>query len=307
MNSCDLSLVSEKIDGLDYDDAVLCAGLNNMLCVIPYADGQIYMVRGRGIELIDQLFDRLGLKYRRIGIPELFENSALDPGRVLVILPYIEFDRIGSLKEKVVQFFTNYSTYAVVRVTGEKAVLRSDHTIEEVEKPIDRSSLEKLARIRTKPIGVSVRILYLEEERVRPDQIRSCILDGIERMLRPDQCEDDEGAWYKGGNFYGRVADVLKSGWNTGFNRVMKYAFLQSIQTGSSFFYRREYYEALEHKYLVSDPELKTAGNLWRKLSRELKCSVTENRQIENSRIDRLLEDIRDQEETFFKKMRKEF
>ncbi|MBO4590950.1 MAG: hypothetical protein J5684_00110, partial [Eubacterium sp.] len=66
-------MVSKIIDGLDYDDAVLCAGINNKLNKMYYAHEAMYVLQGRGIYLSDELLDKLEIDYELISAKQLYE------------------------------------------------------------------------------------------------------------------------------------------------------------------------------------------------------------------------------------------
>lgn len=307
MKSCDLSLVSSKLNGLDYNEAVLCCGLNNMVNVMQYGGSSLYILQGRGICFIDELLERLKVGYRLLDAEMLFQKKTPDAKRLIMVLPAIDFEEITQMNPKVVQFFHTFGTYSVEWIDKEKVVLKGEYEEGTVKKVITREALCKLKQLSIKPLNVPYKIIYLTDEQVEKEQVRACIRDNFKELLASAEYMDEEGGFYKGSNFYRYVKDLLLEQWNGSFNRVSKYVFVQSIQNGSSFFYRREFNEALKQKYGKQEYDLLVVGNLWRKLSRYLKSTVTEGKEAEEKVIEALLGQIEKKERAVFKRLKEEF
>lgn len=288
MKSCDLSLISEKIRGIDYNEAVLCAGLNNTVNIMKYGGSNLYILQGRGICFIDELLDRLQINYSLLDINELFQND-IDISCLLVVLPYIDFSKIKDINPGIVQFFHTYGTYSVDKIEGDKIILKGDYDEGIVEKSIGKSDLVKLQGLSIKPLGISYKIIYIINDYVEKDIVRKCIGSNLNKLIVSDNFKDEIGGWCKGTDFYSYVKKLLIHNWNQDFNKIAKYVFVQSIQNGSSFFYRREYSEALLMKYNNSKTDLLIAGNLWRKLSRYLKSAIIEEKEADSDLIEQLI------------------
>lgn len=303
MKSCDLSLVSNKLTGLNYNEAVLCSGLSNTVNSMKYGGSSLYILSGRGIYFIDELLERLQVAYRFLDMEELFEAGEIDMERIMVILPSIDFAKIQELNSQVVQFFHTFGTYCVEGIEGNTLTLRGDYDEGEVFKTITRADLEKLKGMSVKPLNVSYKLIYIEDEHVEKTAIHQCIVDNIKALTSSEEYMDEDGGWCKGAGFYKKVKSLIVDNWNGNFNRVAKYVLVQSIQNGSSFFYRREYGEALKQTYGIAEWDFQAAGNLWRKLSRYLKSTVVEGKTAEPEVIETLLEQLEETEQMLFQRL----
>ncbi len=303
MTSCDLSLVSSKLNGLDYNEAVLCSGLSNTVNTMKYGGSSLYILAGRGIYFIDELLDRLQVAYHFLEPEELFGQQKIDMERILVILPSIDFTKIQEINSQVVQFFHTFGTYCVEGIEGDRLILRGDYDEGTVIKSISRADLEKLKGLSVKPLDVSYKIILIDGEHVEKGNIHKCIMENIRALTASEEYLGEEGGWYKGAGFYGKVKRLLVENWNGSFNRVAKFVLVQSIQNGSSFFYRREFGEALKEVYGIADNDFNVAGNLWRKLSRYLKATVVEGKAAEPEVIEDLLEQLQRTEQTLFQRL----
>lgn len=303
MKSCDLSLISNKLDGLDYNEAVLCSGLSNTVNSMYYGGSSLYILAGRGIYFIDELLERLEVAYHFLDIEELFGLKEIDREHIMMILPSIDFAKIQELNPKVVQFFHTFGTYCVERIEENMLILRGDYDEGCVLKSITKADLEKLKSLFVKPLNVSYKIILIEDEHVEKAAIHQCILENIKSLTISEEYMDEEGGWCRGAGFYKKVKKLLVENWNENFNRVTKFVLVQSIQNGSSFFYRREFGEALRRVYGIEETDLNVAGNLWRKLSRYLKATVVEEKAAEAEIIETLLEQIERTEQTLFQRL----
>lgn len=292
MKSCDLAVVSSKIEGLDYEDAVLCAGLCNRVNIMSYASNNLYILQGRGICFIDELLSGIDVDYSLLNYHELLTRKDIDIQRLIVVLPYVSFDKIRHMKTNVVQFFHTYGTYQVKDIDEEKLLLEGDYDEGMTEKVIYFEDLKRLSLMSVKPLGISYKIIYLEQRTTNQESIHKCIRNSIRKLIQSDYCKDSDGEWCQGKQFYKKVQDILNNYWNSEFNKVAKYIFIQSIQNGSSFFYRREFSDALLKKYNIEQKELIRAGNYWRKLSRYLKSLVEEEKDLEIEIISEIMSQI---------------
>ncbi len=302
MKSCDLSLISNKLVGLDYNEAVLCSGLSNTINFMKYGGESLYILSGRGIYFIDELLEKLQVSYHFMDIDELFNGEEIDTERIMVILPTIDFAKIQELNSKVVQFFHTFGTYCVDKIDGDTLVLRGDYDEGRVLKKITKMDFEKLNLMSVRPLNVAFKIIYIDDKQVKKSAIHSCIIKGIKALILSEEYEDKDGGWCKGAGFYQKTKSILVDNWNN-FNKVAKYVLVQSIQNGSSFFYRREFGEALKQTYNIEEKELNAVGNLWRKLSRYLKATVVEAKESDSEVIETLLNQIEKAEKTLFRRL----
>ncbi|MDF2869576.1 MAG: Uncharacterized protein K0R05_1151 [Anaerocolumna sp.] len=305
MRSCDLYLLEEKIENLNYYEAVLCSGLSNTINHMSYGGSTLYILQGRGICFIDELLDKLSLTYRYLEIDELFALKQEQFSRVLVTLPYMDFDKIQNLKTNVVQFFHTYGTYRIAEINDDTIVLEGDYDESIMEKLISKSSLKKLESLKIKPLGVPFKFIYLESLEVSAENKRNCIEDNIRLLIQSDLYEDERGGWVKGSDFYSSFKNILLNNWEP-MNKVSKYVILQSIQNGSSFFYRREFNEALKAQMNLQFEELERSGNLWRKIARLIKKSIMEDKEIDYELIDTVVSSIEKEEQSLFERILKE-
>ncbi len=303
MKSCDLSLISEKLKGLNYNEAVLCSGLSNTVNSMKYGGSNLYILSGRGIYFIDELLERLQVAYRFLEIDDLFDAQQINTERVMVILPSIDFAKIQELNSQVVQFFHTFGTYCVEAIKGNTLVLKGDYDEGEMLKSITKEDFWKLKGLSVKPLNVSYKIILIEDECVAKTSIQRCIVDNIRALIKSEEYLDEQGGWCKGSGFYKKVKELLVENWNDRFNKVAKFVLVQSIQNGSSFFYRREYAEALKQTYGIVETDLQLAGNLWRRLSRYLKATVVEQKAAEQEVIESLLDEIENTEQTLFQRL----
>lgn len=306
MKSCDLSLISNKLSGLNYSEAVLCSGLSNTVNIMKYAGSSLYILAGRGIYFIDELLDRLQAAYHFLDTEELFGQKNINTERILIILPFIDFTKIQELNSQVVQFFHTFGTYCVERVEGNTVILRGDYDEGTVLKSISKADFEKLKGLVIKPLNVPYKIIYLDGEQVEKSVIHQCVMNNLKELTASEEYMDEAGGWCKGAGFYKKVKRLLVENWNQNFNRVAKFVLIQSIQNGSSFFYRREFSEALRQIYGIEETDFQVAGNLWRKLSRYLKSTVVEEKEAEPEVIETLLEQIEEKEQTLFQRLAKD-
>lgn len=298
MKSCDLNLISEKLDGLDYNEAVLCSGLNNKVNIMKYAGSKLYILQGRGIHFVDELLERMDVSYELLTAEELFNRKSIPPERLVMILPSMEFEKIKDMKTNVVQFFHTYGTYSVKKIEDDRLILEGDYDEGRVEKVITARDLTTLEQMQVKPLGVAYKILRLKELSVEKENVYHCISNNIRELLLPEIYMEEEGGWVKGSGFYREVRDILEQNWNQHMGRTEKYVFVQSIQNGSSFFYRREFSQSMSAVYDNRLTGLEQSGNLWRKLSRYLKASVLEEKAIHSGTISELLQEIETKELT---------
>ncbi|WOO38581.1 hypothetical protein R2R35_08770 [Anaerocolumna sp. AGMB13020] len=305
VRSCDLYLLEEKLDNLNYYESVLCSGLSNTINHMSYGGSTLYILQGRGICFIDELLDKLSLAYRYLDIEELFSLKQEQYSRVMVTLPFMDFDKIQDLKTNVVQFFHTYGTYRIAGMNDDTIVLEGDYDEGIMEKSISKSSLNKLNGLKIKPLGVPFKLIYLESLEVSEENKRNCIENNIRQLIQSDFYEDERGGWIKGSDFYRSFNNILRNNWEQ-MNKVSKYVLLQSIQNGSSFFYRREYNEALKTQINQHFEELERSGNLWRKVARLIKKSIVEEKPIDYERIDTVVSSIEKEELSLFERILKE-
>ncbi|OWR33188.1 hypothetical protein CDO73_01395 [Saccharibacillus sp. O23] len=285
MNSCDLLLLREKVQGIGEDDAALCAGLNNQMFTGLYAGKPLYMLQGRKVLFIDELLEGLEADFDKLDPEDLLDLPPDRRDRVLIVLPYVDFDKIAGLKANTVHFMSVYTTYALEDIDRGELVLRGLHENEYIRKRLKVSDFFHLSSLKIKPLMVNYRILHIRSERVSEDAIRACIRRRIGELRADEQYFVEGEGWVKGRSFYGEVSRKLTEEWNESFNRVAKFVFFQSMLNGSSFFYRREFAAALTGR--GESPEaaegLYRAGNLWRKLGRYLQRLMMENKPLDES------------------------
>ncbi|BFH61196.1 MULTISPECIES: hypothetical protein [Paenibacillus] len=306
MNSCDLLLLIDLMQGIDYDDAVLCTGLNNQLFMSNYADKQLFMLQGRGILFVDDLLKRLHINHEILTIDELLQFDKNLLNQVLIILPHIDFDKIQHFQKNVVQFINLYSSYTVTSINDGEIVLRGVEEDEFITKRLSLRDFYHLSNTKIKPLYVSQRIVYIRDTFVPQEMITECLANNLRELLVDDTYFDEKGGWTRGISFYDAVKDKLIEGWDDDFNKVSKFVFFQSMLNGSSFFYRREFSNALKNKYLVDEEIINLlyqSGNLWRKLGRYLRGLVVENKPLDKLFIEHTLTDIKNIETYTFNKM----
>ena len=226
MKSCDLSLISSKLIGLNYNEAVLCSGLNNTINFMKYGGAGLYILSGRGIYFIDEMLEKLQVDYHFLEIEELFGNEEIDIERIMVILPNIDFDKIQELNPKVVQFFHTFGTYCVESIDRNSLILRGDYDEGTVLKRINKADFEKLQSMSVKPLNVSFKIIYIDDKQVQKSAIHHCIMENIKALILSEEYEDEDGGWYKGTEFYKKTKSILIDNWNDNFNKVAKLLFV---------------------------------------------------------------------------------
>lgn len=294
MKSCDLTLLSKIIDGLDYDDAVLCAGINNKLNKMYYAGKELFVLQGRGIYLIDELLDRLKTPYELLKATDLYDLEDSEFENLLLIIPYMDISKIREMKTDVVQVIHAFSTFLVKRETKDRLGIYAEYDEGPHEDHIEIEDLIKLQFLKVKPLESACKIIHLTGEKsVSQKQIQDCILEHVNNLRSSTNYEDETGGWVVGSDFYDEFAKILRERWDEQFGKIEKYMILQSIQNGSAFFYRKELGIALENKYGSDDSALKKSGNIWRRISRILKASILSGKCIDQE-IYELLENLKE-------------
>lgn len=281
MKSCDLYLLTQKVEGLNYYEAVLSAGLSNKINVMNYAGKKLYITQGRDIHFIDELLDKLNLKYNCLSIDQLLtlEKEALT--QILIILPTVDFEKIKVLNEKTVQFFHTYGTYQIESISFEKITLSSIYNGEIQLNDIKIEDLRRLANLKVKPLDTAYKIINIKATTVSKERQRDCIFNNLKELNKSEIFFDSLGGWIKGPEFYSYLKQLLQTAWDQEFNKVSKYVLVQSMQNGSSFFYRREYFESLSKVFEITNEQINRCGNLWRKLARYLRSITIEEKAID--------------------------
>lgn len=230
----------------------------------------------------------------------MLEVKESEFNRLIIILPYAAFDKIKEMKTNVVQFFHTYGSYRINAIEGNNLLVEGDYDEGVVKKSISKDELLKLQAMSIKPLGIPFKFVYIKDNHVSPEAKQRCIWNNLKNLLKSETFMDESGGWIKGIDFYRYVSQVLINSWDRDFNKVAKYVFLQSIQNGSSFFYRREFNESLDNEFAWSENGLTTSGNLWRKLSRYLKSRILEEKYLEENWIMDTMNEIGKTELTAF-------
>ena len=302
VKSCDLTLVSKIIDGLDYDDAVLCAGINNKLNKMYYAHEALYVLQGRGIYLSDELLDKLEIDYELISAKQLYELDESKLENILLIIPYMDIKKIKEMNSNIVQVIHAFSTFLIKERKDDEFTIVAEYDEGEHEDKIYLEDIEKLQSLKVKPLESACKIIYVKEKKVSKEQIEKAIIKQIQKLRKTDGYEDETGGWTVGRSFYKDTARVISENWNNGFGKIEKYMILQSIQNGSAFFYRKEYGNAIANKYKLDDAPFLKAGNIWRKISRILKASIMNGSEL-GDEIYKLLNSLEDIELNAFNEL----
>lgn len=306
MKSCDLELLSEKFSNTDYDTLVLCTGLDSTVYTGYYAKKSLYMLQGRGITLIDDLLKKLEVNYDMLSVEELANLDKMCYKDIILVLPFMDFNKIDELNEKIVYFFSIYSTFKLQDIIDDVLILNGIEGEETVVKRITLGQLKKISKLSAKPIGVTCKILKINQKEVDFAVQKNCILTSIKDILCEREFMDEDGGYKHGIGFYDEIVRILMSYWDSDFNKTMKYIFFQSMLSGSAFFYRREYYNALIQKHDMFEisinylENLKISGNLWRTLARYLQSLVIKQEKLDEDKVKYLVSNIKNYEIEFF-------
>lgn len=301
MKSCDLYLLTQKVEGLNYHEAVLSAGLSNKINVMYYARKKIYITQGRAIHFIDELLDKLNIEYHCLPIDQLLTLGKETLTQVLIILPTIEFEKIKELNTETVQFFHTYGTYQIQDISSEKITLSSIYNEEIQLKELEIDDFHRLAKLKVKPLNVAYKIINIKATKISKEIQRNCIFSNLKELNKSESFFDALGGWIKGPEFYSYLKQLLQNSWNQEFNKVSKYILVQSMQNGSSFFYRREYFESLSKVFGVTDKQINRCGNLWRKLARYLRSITIEEKAIDVYYVEEIMTELEAVETQIFR------
>ncbi len=302
MISCDAHYIAELIPEITYNDVICSMGLSNGIFLMNYDQNDIYMMKSRFVTSQLQLLDRLGISYRLCKAEELFDEK-VSLEKVLVFLPKMLLDNIASLHQDTKQLALSMSSFLVRRKDGDTVILTGMEPDEtEYEKEATREQLEKLSRFQMKPSMDSLVIVDLGEVCCDRSIIRNNIRESMEHCLSDyDGIDNGELLWYGGKSAYRKLYDVISR--FDELDETARKVLVGTMVSGSNFFYRKEFWEALkEYEDLDAKElnELRVAGGLWRKIIRTLVNHVCFQQKINLVEIESVIMKIESTELHFF-------
>lgn len=273
MFSCDAFYISKILNDITYDEIILSAGLNNSICSIEYDNTNVYMLKGRNFNSITDLFNKLQIQYKKITAIELFEEQyRKNFQNIVIVIPKVIFDNIDLVDAGSTQLSFSTSTYIIKEFVDDSISLIGMDNDKEYEKTVEYSSLEKLSTIKLKPEGEGIQIFILEKTNCTKKAVSDNILNSMQACLY--HCYDynhGDFLYSSGEGGYQKICQSLQK--YAALDSTTKKILIGSMVSGTNFFYRREYAEALEKSYdffCESVNNLKLAGGYWRKITRYL-------------------------------------
>lgn len=302
MVSCDAHYIAELIPEITYNDVICSMGLSNGIFLMNYDQNDIYMMKSRYVTSQLQLLDRLGISYKLLGTAELFDET-VSLEKVLIFLPKMLLDNIAVLHQDTKQLALSMSSYLVRRKDTDTVILTGMEPDEtEYEKVVSRQDLEKLSHFQMKPSMESLVIVDLGEVSCDRNTIRNNIRESMEHCLSDyDGIDNGELLWYGGKSAYRKLYEVI-----TKFDELDETArkvLVGTMVSGSNFFYRKEFWEALkEYEDLDAKElnELRVTGGLWRKIIRTLVNHLCFQQKINLVEIENVIMKIETTELHFF-------
>ncbi|CAM2939109.1 hypothetical protein HAHI6034_09445 [Hathewaya histolytica] len=309
MLSCDIATVTSILKNVKYEEAILVGGLGNILYRTSYNKHNMYMANGRGVMLVDELLDKLQVAYKELTMDELYKLNKNDYKNVLIITPIQLVDHIEKINKKASQFLNTYSTFRLVDIEKDTIILELASDVEEVYKRINKEQLEIIESLKVMPLDINIKYIYIENDyEFRQDKINLQINKSVARFLNSEQVNEEEYGWWKGDVFYEKLFHSIKE-WESHQIKVIKFILYQSLLSGSSFFYRKEFSEALDLLELQDTSpisQLEEAAKNWRNLGRHLKNHLAEQKDIDFDYVEQLIKNIKYNELSSFKNLQKQ-
>lgn len=272
MVSCDAHYISKLIPEITYNDVICSMGLSNGIFLMKYDEKDIYMMKSRYVTSQAQLLERLGISYKTMKLEELFQQE-VDLEKVLVFLPKMLLDNIDSLHRETRQLALSMSSFRVRHSEPNSVILTGMEPDErEFEIEITKENMEKLSSFHMKPEMDSLLITRLDTVNCTKNRIKENIRESMEHCLDDyDGINNGELLWFGGTSAYRKLAHVIKN--FDKLDEIAKKVFVGTMVSGSNFFYRKEYWEALSEYETLDAKEvnqIRVAGGLWRKVIRSL-------------------------------------
>lgn len=302
MISCDAHYIAKLIPDITYNDVICSMGLSNGIFLMNYDQKDIYMMKSRYVTSQMQLIDRLGISYKLFSIEDLFDET-VSLEKVLVFLPKMLLDNITALHQDTKQLALSMSSFLVRHKNADTVILTGMEPDEtEYEKEVSRQELEKLSRFEMKPSMDSLIIVELGEACRDRNTIRINIHESMEHCLSDyDGIDTGELLWYGGKSAYRKLYEVISR--FDKLDETVRKVLVGTMVSGSNFFYRKEFWEALK-EYEELDPrelnELRVAGGLWRKVIRTLVNHVCFQQNINLMEMENVIMKIEKTELHFF-------
>lgn len=304
-----MTLLARLLKGITYEEIVLVGGISNTLYMAPYGNAEIYIANGRGFDLIDELLDKLEVPYKELNQEQVEQLDKEQYKDVLMVTPYEAIKHTEKINPAVVQFFNNYTTYQLADINEEHYVFEQIQDLETEITKVSREEINFIRNLKVKPLDVSLKFFWIDSEQPFTEaKKKELIKKALDQLTTSEEMVKQNGKWWKGPVFYDRLEKEIH-GWNACENKVIKHVLMVSLLSGSSFFYRKEFCQALEQsgqeiEQCVVDA-LEKSGHLWRDLGRCLKGHLMHGRDIENQRITKILTSLQENEIQSFGSLRK--
>ena len=309
MLSCDISMAIRLIQNINYDDAILMSGISNTLYTTSYANRNMYIAKGRGIMLIDELLDKLNINYKELTLDEVYELSSENYNNVLVITPLQVVDNFEKVKPNVVQFFNTYATFQLIDIQNKDIILELASDLKEIYKRLNYDQLKIIKSLKVKPLDINIKFIFVENNSIfNRDHIKIQLRKMIDEFITPKEVKEVNGGWWEGPLFYDKLKECIST-WNEEEVKVIKFILYQSILDGSSFFYRKEFSQSLNLLTIESTSvknKINYAAKQWRTLGRHLKNHLETGKKIDTLYLSNLIDDIKENEITAFNMLKKE-
>lgn len=285
MLSCDEYSLS-KITSRTYNEITLSCGISNYFYEIPYGGKFVFGMAPRDFGDYFELLDKIKIKYRTLSTSEIFDVQRSNYSNILVLVPTVLIDCFDKIKTGVVQLSATYSVYSIKEVKNEILhLIIEGEEINTIEKFLTRAQVEKLKSISIKPNGYVIEFIeILKEDTFTIDDILKGMEESLQKCISNNYFKESKGDYVSGPQAYDRLSNMLYNFEN--YNEAIKGMLVYSINSGSMFFFRREFADALKEYDIISVADyelLYEAGGYWRKLGR----MISNNKQDRKVSFDR--------------------
>lgn len=308
MASCDAHMLCRLVKKISYNDVINSMGLSNGIMTLKYANKDIYMFKARDIENQEDLLDRLGIRKSKVTIDELFEGKYVNNlENIIIFAPKVLLENINNISLDTTQIALSVSTYCVISIDKDEIILKGVEVDEtEYIKKFNKEEFIKLNNLNLKPSMLSFEIFYINECVCDKTRVLSNIAQSMDNCLKDyNGVRNGEILWYSGKFGYDFMEEKLIE--FPKFDKTIQKLFIGTLVAGSSFYYRREYsdalseYECIDEKWIY---ELKKCGGLWRKVTRLLMSQLSFGRSYDEKEITILINQIKETELQAFRNIR---
>jgi len=280
MNSCDNILFPSYFKYISTTDLIVSCGIACYIHEFEYAGKIFCFPNGRGVAVYTDLLNDLGILYNELNYTDLMKFKD-ECDKIFVLCPKAFMDKPKNINKEIVQISTSYSMYKVIKISESELHLS---LFESKPFVLCYEDIERLSTIsKVKPWGFSLRFVYVNktQERITKPAILANMKSNLKKSIQADTCfsfEHKDLLTFAGDGFYAKFIDIINNYDN--MHPLQQSLFKSTFSIGSSYFFRKEFAQALSEYGVVPDwvvNSLSQAGDNWRSIGRILNLQKSIN------------------------------